>query len=175
MELELSIVEYSFNHVPYKIKWINDPIVNKYLHYDLPIDDLNERQWLTKALDDDSRHDYVIEVIKDSIKIPVGLIGLINTDKLHRKAEFYILIGNHDYYNKGVARLASEKFLKEIFKSLELDRIYLYTEVENTNAQKLFERIGFMREGLLRSDLIYKGISINRYIYSLLAKDFFDS
>ncbi len=174
MEFEIGICKYGYEHIPLKIKWINDPYVNKYLHYNLPIDEVNEKQWLSKVIDDKSRHDCVIEVVKENEHIPVGLIGLIHIDNSNRKAEFYVSIGEHEFNNKGIAYLASMKFLRDTLYSLNLNKVYLYTEVENNKAQILFEKIGFMKEGLLRSDLIYNGKMINRYIYGLLIEDFFD-
>jgi diamine N-acetyltransferase len=60
----------------------------------------------------------------------------------------------------------------ESLNTYNLNKIYLYTEVENIAAQKLFEKVGFKKEGLLREDLIYKGRKIDRFVYGLIVEEY---
>lgn len=59
------------------------------------------------------------------------------------------------------------------FSTLDLNRIYLFTESENVIAQKLFEKVGFVREGLLHDDIISRGRFVDRYAYGLTKSDYF--
>ena len=61
--------------------------------------------------------------------------------------------------------------LKYGFEELGLNRIYLFTEVENVAAQKLFERVGFVREGVIRQDIVSHGTYIDRIAYGFLRED----
>ena len=60
------------------------------------------------------------------------------------------------------------------YNSLEHDWCIfnLFTEKENLIAQKLFEKVGFIREGLIREDIISRGKYVDRYIYGICKKDF---
>lgn len=151
-----------------KVKWINDDRNNKYLHYDLPLEYDKTLVWFKRNKDRTDRYDAVIEVDEK----PVGLIGLLGIDEKNSKAEYYISMGEHEYQGKGVATKASKQLLAYAFYVLKLNRIYLYTESENTKAQKLFERVGFKKEGLLVDDLFSKGRYVDRYAYGITRENF---
>ena len=61
--------------------------------------------------------------------------------------------------------------LREGFTTLGLNRIYLYTEVENISAQKLYERVGFVMEGRLKKDVFSHGQYADRFVYGILRED----
>lgn len=157
-----------------KVDWINDPDINKFLHYDLPLCPDRTLNWYQSAIKNPNREDFVYELEKDDKVISLGLLGLLNIDNKNKKAEFYIINGEKSYWGKGYARYATKVFLNLMFLKHDLNKIYLYTEVNNVQAQKLFEKLGFVKEGLLKKDLIFMGNSIDRYYYGLYRGDFVD-
>lgn len=160
----ISLHKFGLQDIEKKVEWINNPHNNKYLHYDLPLRVDRTAQWFEKVKDVKSRIDAVITYDN----IPVGLIGLLNIDDTNKKAEFYICIGEESAKGCGIAKKASMLLLDYAFNELYLNKVYLYTEQENVPAQKLFEKLGFKKEGLFEHDLIYNGRFVNRYAYSLL-------
>jgi len=155
-----------------KVKWINDPKVNEYLHYDLPLCPDRTLNWYNNIINAQNREDYVFEVNFKGRMVPVGLIGLLDIDNKNKKAEFYIVNGETKYQGQGIATHATTKFLKHVFLKHDLNKVYLFTEVNNVAAQNLFEKIGFNREGTLKEDLIFMGRKVDRYCYSILRGDF---
>ena len=151
-----------------KVFWINNPENNCYLHYTLPLTIDGTKRWFEKVNGDSNRIDCTILYNE----MPVGVIGLLDIDQVNKKAEYYICIGEQDYKGKGIARKASELLIKYAFEKAGINKIYLYTEEENKPAQKLFERLGFRKEGLIRDDLIYCGRVVNRYVYGLLKEEY---
>lgn len=168
--MEIKIRKFKEEDIPYKVKWINDYKNNKYLHYDLPLKEDKTLLWFNSIKDRKDRVDYTITYDGE----PVGLIGLINIDNKNRKAEYYITLGEEKYKGKGIAFVASDMLIKEGFNTYNLNKIYLYTEVENTSAQRLFERVGFIKEGLLREDLIQDGRKVDRFLYGLVVAEYLD-
>lgn len=81
-------------------------------------------------------------------------------------------MGEISLKGKGVSTNASKLLLEYAFNVLKLNRVYLFTEKENLIAQKLFEKVGFIREGLIREDIISRGKYVDRYIYGICKKDF---
>ena len=142
---------------------------NTFLHYDLPLEIEKTEIWFEDNKDREDRYDAVIEV--DGI--PVGLIGLLCIDFQHKKAEYYVIIGDRRYLGCGVAGRASKLLLEYAFGELGLNRVYLYTEINNTAAVRSYEKIGFKREGVLKNDLFSKGRFVDRYIYGITRKDFY--
>lgn len=166
-ERAIRIRKFEKRDIPKKVEWINNPENNRFLHYDIPLSVEKTEQWFDRHFGEDSRFDAVIEVNG----IPIGTIGLLNIDKKNNKAEYYIAMGETSYKGKGFAREASLLLLKYGFEELGLNRIYLFTEEENIVAQKLFERIGFVKEGILHKDILSHGKFVNRILYGFLKED----
>ena len=166
--MNVTIRKFEKTDIARKVEWINNPANNQYLHYDLPITVEGTEKWFDSHIGDDRRYDAVIE----ADGVPVGTIGLLSIDRKNSKAEYYIAMGDTAYKGKSVARKASELLLAYGFGELELNRIYLYTETGNTGAQKLFERLGFVREGVLRSDVKGHNGYSDRIVYGLLKEDY---
>ena len=164
---EIELRKFSEEDIPNKIKWINDSANNTYLHYDLPLEFDKTLRWFQNNKDKENRYDAVI--LYDGV--PVGLIGLLGIDRVNRKAEYYICLGEHNIKGKGIATRASKLLFDYAFETLDLNKIYLYTEVDNLSAQKLFERRNFKKEWLFVDDLIYNGRKVSRYAYALLKED----
>lgn len=158
----INIRKFVEDDIDNKIKWINDSNNNKFLHYDLPLVYNKTFQWYQKIKKDVNRYDGIIEYNT----IPIGIIGLLNIDYVNKKAEFYITIGEQEYKNKGIAKIATKKFLDLAIMKFEINKIYSYIEKENIPSIKLLEKTGFIQEGLLHKDLIINGKEIDRYVYA---------
>jgi len=161
--MNITVRKFDAGDIQRKVDWINDSDNNKYLHYDLPLEYQKTLDWFEKIKDRTDRYDAVIE----ADGVPCGLIGLLSIDRKNRKAEFYICMGEAAYKGKGVARQASRLILDHAFNNLGLNRVYLYTEVDNKAAQRLFEKVGFVKEGVIRSDLLVNGRYVDRIIYGI--------
>ena len=166
--MQVSIHKFQEGDIENKIRWINDPQNNRFLHYDLPLQYDKTLAWFHANKDRVDRYDAVIHV--DGVC--VGLIGLLGIDRKNAKAELYVALGEAAYKGKGVALHASKLLLEYAFAALGLNKVYLYTEKENFAAQKLFERSGFQKEGLLKEDLIYNGRKVDRFVYGITAAEF---
>ena len=166
--MEIKIRKFQQGDIPYKVKWINDNENNQFLHYDLPLREDKTLLWFNSIKDRTDRADFTITYNGE----PAGLIGLLNIDNKNRKAEYYITLGSSEFKGKGIATIASELLIEESYHNYKLNKIYLYTEVENKTAKRLFERIGFIKEGLLKEDLIQEGRKIDRFIYGLFVEEY---
>lgn len=165
--MKVTIRKFERTDIPKKVEWVNNPENNQFLHYDIPICIEKTEKWFDSHFGEDTRYDAVIE----ADRVPVGTIGLLSIDRKNSKAEYYIAMGETSYKGKGIAKEASLLILQYGFETLLLNRIYLYTEVENVAAQKLFEKVGFVREGLIRQDILSHGKYADRYAYGYLRED----
>lgn len=167
--MNIAIRKFEEKDIPNKIKWINDSNNNKYLHYNLPLKYDKTLNWFLNNKERTDRYDAVIE----AEGVPVGLIGLLSIDKKNSKAEYYITIGEDKYKGKGIAKLASEILLEYAFEKLQINKVYLFTETENIKAQKLFKKIGFKKEGLLKEDVKNINGFVDRYVYEICKDDYY--
>lgn len=168
--MDISIRKFQEKDIENKIKWINDSSNNKYLHYELPLEYSKTLNWFHRIKDRTDRYDAVIE----ADNIPVGLIGLLSIDENNKKAEYYIVLGDTRFKGKGIAHRASKLILEYGFEKLDLNKIYLYTERENIKAQRLFEKVGFIKEGLLKEDIRNGHELVDRYVYGICKEDFYN-
>ena len=164
---KLIIRDFIIEDIDAKILIINNFHNNKHLHYDLPLVRDKTVIWFNNIKDNPSRLD--LTILYDNMVI--GFIGLLNIDNKNKKAEYYICV-DYKYSGKGIATISSNMLLSYAFDELALEKIYLYTEVDNLKAQHLFEKLGFLNEGLLRNDIIYNKRTISRYVYGMLKGDF---
>ncbi len=168
VSMRITLRTFEEKDIPDKVRWINDPLNNRYLHYDLPLEEEKTRAWFAKNKGREDRWDAVIEADGE----PCGLIGLLGIDRKNRKAEYYIAMGEQARKGQGVATKATWLLLERAFGEMELNRVYLFTEAGNTAAQKLFEKAGFAREGLLKDDLYSRGQYVDRVAYGMTKEQF---
>ncbi len=165
----VTIRPFEKRDIPKKVEWINNPENNQFLHYDIPIEVEKTEDWFERNKFREDRYDAIIE----ADGIPCGTIGLLAIDKKNHKAEYYIAMGETFLKGKGISTEATKLVLNYAFKNLELNRVYLFTETENIIAQKLFEKVGFVREGCIKQDIISRGRYVDRFVYAILKKDFY--
>jgi len=77
-----------------------------------------------------------------------------------------------DYWGNGIASEALEAAVKYGFHNLQLERIQALIEPANLSSQKLVERQGFIKEGLLRHYEYTCGKFDDLFMYSIIKKDF---
>lgn len=168
---EIIIVPFQVNNIPQKVKWYNDENINKYLHYEDKFTIEGTEKWYNKIVKDNTRYENVIQVLDNGKYVDIGIIGLFNIDVKNKKAGFYITIGEQRYQGKGYAKKATLQFLKQAFQKFDLEKIFLYTDFENTRAIKLYEKCGFRLEGRLKKELFYKNRFVDRYYYAIYRED----
>jgi RimJ/RimL family protein N-acetyltransferase len=106
------------------------------------------RGWITSHTNAKDECLYVIVEIS-SAKL-IGHIGLYNIDYRIRKAEFAISIAEKSSRGKGYGELCTNYMLNFGFSQLNLNRIELSLLSTNTIAYKLYKKIGFTHEGILK-------------------------
>ena len=105
-------------------------------------------RWLADVQARDDRQEFMI--VERTSGRSVGTIGLSRIDRTHRRAEYGILIGEPGARGKGLAAEASRLLLAYAFGTLGLRRVYLHVLVRNEDALRLYRRVGFQPEGVLR-------------------------
>lgn len=101
----------------------------------------------------------------------IGSCGFLNRATQHYRAEIGTEL-SQDHWGQGIASEAFEAVIRYGFETLQLQRIEALIEPPNTSSQKLAEKHGFIREGLLRNYEFTCGKFDDLYMYSLLKQDF---
>ncbi|MGA2070307.1 MAG: GNAT family protein [Sedimentisphaerales bacterium] len=152
-----------------RLRWFNDPDVRKTLIISERFELEKTICWLEKMQDDDSRLEFVIETTE---KTPIGIIGLAGIDSTHRTAEIYLVIGQKEFWGKGVMLEAECLLIDWAFNSSGLEKIWAVARPENVASVITMKKIGFQVEGTLRSEKLVEGKRIDVLRLGLLKNDF---
>ena len=100
----------------------------------------------------------------------IGSCGFLNAIVKHHRSEIGIEL-NRNHWHQGIAGEALQVVSRYGFMHMNIQRIEALIEPANIDSQKLFERQGFIKEGLLRSYEYTCGKYDDLYMYSLLKPD----
>ncbi|WP_449620432.1 GNAT family N-acetyltransferase [Robertmurraya sp. Marseille-Q9965] len=103
--------------------------------------------------------------------VMMGSCGFHNRVSQHSRTEIGFEL-SRDYWGQGIASEAIGAILQYGFEHMELNRIEALIEPPNLPSQKLVEKQGFIREGLLRQYEFTSGKFDDLYMYSMLKRDF---
>ena len=102
----------------------------------------------------------------------LGLVSLTGIDQLNQSAELHIMIGAAEAQGKGMGTFAIVQMLRHAFLNLNLHRVELQVLTSNERACHTYEKVGFVREGMLRSAVYKNGKFVDLYLYSILKEEF---
>lgn len=108
--------------------------------------------------------------VKEEDRI-IGSCGFLNLSEKHHRAEIGFEL-SREHWGKGIAGEALHAVAAYGFTHLNLNRIEALIEPANSPSQKLVEKTGFLREGLLRDYEYTQGKFDDLYMYSMLRREF---
>ena len=103
---------------------------------------------------------------------PIGFIVISELDKLNQKANLGMLIGEKSLWDKGYGTDSLVTLINYLFNDMELNRIGLEVFDYNIRAQKLYEKLGFVKEGIQRQGLFRDGKYSNVIFMGLLKDEY---
>ena len=110
-------------------------------------------------------------VCEDEDKIR-GLVSLTGIDFINQSAELHIMIGDTDNQNRGMGTFAVQAMVEHAFYNMNLHRISLEVLADNKRAQHVYEKVGFIREGVARQGVFKNGRFVDLMQYAILREDY---
>lgn len=101
----------------------------------------------------------------------IGSIHLMEVSVQHRKAGIGFVL-SRAYWGRGLAVEALGRVLVYSFETVGLNRMEGLCLVENHAARRVLEKVGMVREGLLRQYLFQKGAFRDFELYAILRGDY---
>jgi len=89
---------------------------------------------------------------------PIGRADVFEIDRINGSAGFGIAIGEHELRGEGLGTDAVNAIADVCFGQLRLERLWLVTDSVNARAQHVYEKAGFVHEGVLRRAFYQDGV-----------------
>lgn len=113
---------------------------------------------LNEPQDIQEQYEYIKECEQDEVGyywsietnggIAIGTISLTEINNHHKIAEIGIVIGDKNYWGRGVATEVISDLVNYSFSNLNIEYISANVEEGNVPMQKVFEKVGFKKDGL---------------------------
>lgn len=159
------------DYTDHYLGWVNDLTVTRYLSrgtFPVTLDDqIEEFNRMRQSADD------IEFCIVDKTKgQPIGLAGLHSLQWIYRSAEFRILIGERNFWRKGIGTEAVQLLCAYGFETLNLNKIWLGVSSGNKGAVRSYQKAGFTQEGTLRQEIYRNGRYYDVERMSLLRSEY---
>ncbi|MCX6165436.1 MAG: GNAT family protein [Ignavibacteriae bacterium] len=90
---------------------------------------------------------------------------------IHKFGDISLLIGEKDYWGKGIAYESIKLLTKFAFNSLNIHKLKAGCYADNIGSAKAFEKVGFEREGIFKKQWMVNGKYQDEIILSLCYED----
>ena len=151
-------------------KWVNNPEVVVYLS-DIFLYPQSEKQteaFMERAMSSLWKGFVIADRVTEEY---IGQVDFVNLDEKNGFGELGIVIGDPNKTSKGYGSEALELFLDFGFNQLRLNRIELVCWGYNLRAQKAYEKVGFVKEGISRKKRFRNGSYHDEISYGILREE----
>lgn len=100
----------------------------------------------------------------------IGNIIISGLSSYHRKAELTYVIGETNYWGKGVASFAITNMIQIAKEEFGLNKLYAGIASANIGSGKVLEKNGFIIEGTRKQHLFYGGLFFDQIDYGLVLR-----
>lgn len=148
---------------------MNDPETEKMVFgTSWPVSESGQRQWLANLKNDPRMLRCAVEDVESGEA--VGTLILSDIDHKNGTAELHIKLTGAAR-GKGIGTDCVKTIVRYAFRELRLNCVYANILGYNEASLKLFEKCGFVREGILRSRIFKGGRFVDVCVCSILAQD----
>jgi ribosomal-protein-alanine N-acetyltransferase len=150
----------------------SDPEVVKYMDWG-PNSEAQTTEYIRRVIacqKEIPRKTFELAVVVRENSLHVGGCRLGITSVINREADMGYTL-RRDYWNKGIATEAARTIIDFGFRRLGMHRIWATAAPNNLASQRVLEKIGMTREGLLRENVCRRGVWRNSVLFAILEDD----
>jgi RimJ/RimL family protein N-acetyltransferase len=153
---------FTEDDLPAIVAACQDPEIPRWTSVPIPYTEADARAWL------ESTEEETFAIVDRSSDELLGSIGVRYFDGGIGEVGYWV---KREARGRGVATRALELIAGWALVDKGLDRFQLRADVANEPSQRVAEKAGFVREGVLRSSLELKGERHDVVMYSLIRED----
>jgi ribosomal-protein-alanine N-acetyltransferase len=151
--------------------WLNMPEVNRYLESgSFPYTRADLEKFYERVTG--SQDQVILAIVDRKTDQHIGNVKLGPIHWIHRKATLGILVGEAQFWGRGIATEATRLLVEYGFFRLNLNKIDLGVYAEHDAAVRSYEKVGFRVEGRFREDLFHEGRYKDRLWMGLLRSEY---
>ena len=152
-------------------RWSQDSVYLRNLDSDIavPLTVLQVEKRMEAADNNPGIFEFLIRTLEDDQ--PIGFVALRSIEWNNRCGLVAIGIGEPGCRRQGHGKEAMGLLLRYAFCELNLNRVGLDVIAYNTAALKLYESVGFQREGAMRAAVLRDGKVFDRVIMGILQSE----
>jgi len=121
------------------------------------------RIWVDSMLSTEPNYNLVIDVAGNA----VGVIGLVMRDDVYSKAPLMGYWISETLWGKGIMTQAIGLVTNYAFANLDIVRIQAGVLSNNPRSMRVLEKAGFVKEGVLKQNIVKNGIILDEHIYAI--------
>lgn len=148
------------------MKWLKDPEVMGPLN--APIRQWSADELMAHIASVDNNERYLIGIFDIASRIQIGFF-MVDVDTLHRRATFNVVVGEKNWWGKGVVNETRAALLDEFFDNRGIEKAAGMPLARNFPAVFNYKAQGWRHEGTLRSHChaIADGSRLDQYQFGL--------
>jgi RimJ/RimL family protein N-acetyltransferase len=150
--------------------WINDRELVELSAPFEPVAREDHDAWFQSIRDRDDVEIFAIR-LRDDDRL-IGSCQLNRIDRRNLTCELQIRIGDLDAHGRGYGTEALRQLLGHAFGPLAMERVGLHVLDDNDAAIRAYEKVGFSREGVMRSGALIGGERRDLVVMGVLRREF---
>lgn len=156
-------------------KWNNDPEVRRYSRNAWPRTMEEIKKWSEPSPRGQMKEFIDLTIYHKADKRPIGLIGFGHIDWVSRNANIFAMIGESEYWGKGIVGEASKLVIEYGFSELNFHKIYAGIFSPNSRSLRAAEKLGFKKETILKEAIYVDGKYHDNHRFALFKRDWIKS
>jgi RimJ/RimL family protein N-acetyltransferase len=149
------------------VSWLNDNEINEYLESRFSIQTIESvRQFVSAMIE--SSDNYMFTIVHNESNEHIGNIKIGPIKSVYKHAFVGYMIGDKNYWGKGLASEAVYLASKFCFEELKLHKVNAGVIAFNIGSIKVLEKLGFLKEGCIRDDVLLEDKYLDVYKYGVL-------
>lgn len=169
---KVQLIAVEREHLRQLLDWRNNPEFRKHFREYRELSMAQQERWYEeKVLNDPTTLMFGICRISDGELL--GCCGLVYINWMAKYADLSLYIGWNDAYidDQGYAEESCRLLLCYAFEELGLNKVWSEVYVFDEKKKKLYDKLGFKVDGVLREHCFHAGEFRDSYILSILARE----
>lgn len=138
------------------LKWMHDQQVNQYLEIRFEKWSKSKIKKYIKDIKNNPAYLFLAIIFKEGDK-HIGNVKIGPINRIHKFAEIGIIIGEKEFWGKGLATEAIKLVTDYCFNNLGLYKLTAGAYKNNAGSIKVFKKSGFKIEGIRKMQYLYRG------------------